>query len=68
LRQDGRAKRPFEETMQGKATPWDRPGPWSAPPAARRNVAGIVGALLFSLALWGFIVMAALGLILKIAG
>ncbi|MDB5424989.1 MAG: hypothetical protein JWQ29_2405 [Phenylobacterium sp.] len=54
--------------MQGKATPWDRRGPWSAPPAARRNVAGIVGALLFSLALWGFIVMAALGLILKIAG
>ena len=53
--------------MQGKATPWDHPGPWSAPPAAeRRSFAGIVGALLFSLALWGFLLIGALGLILKI--
>jgi len=54
--------------MQGKASPWDPPGPWAAPPAARRSLAGIVGALLFSLALWGFLLVGALGLILKITG
>jgi len=55
--------------MQGKASPWDRQGPWAAPPAGRRSsLAGIVGALLFSLALWGFLLLGALGLILKIAG
>jgi hypothetical protein len=55
--------------MQGKASPWDRPGPWSAPPPAkRRSLAGIAGALLFSLALWGFLLIGALGLALKISG
>jgi len=52
--------------MPGKATPT---GPWNvAPRAAPRRLAGIVGALLFSLALWGFLLLAALGLALKIAG
>ena len=52
--------------MRGKATP---SGPWDlAPRAERRNLAGIVGALLFSLALWGFLLLAALGLAFKIAG
>ena len=54
--------------MQGKASPWNPQGPWAAPPAAeRRSLAGIVGALVFSLALWGFLLVGALGLILKIA-
>ena len=44
-------------------------GPWElAPRAERRSLAGIVGALVFSLALWVFLLMAALGLALKIAG
>ena len=52
--------------MPGKVTP---SGPWDlAPRAGRRNVAGIAGALVFSLALWAFLLIAALGLALKIAG
>ena len=52
--------------MPGKATP---SGPWNlAPRAERRSLAGIIGALLFSLALWGFLLLAAVGLAFKIAG
>lgn len=52
--------------MQGDASPWDRPGPWSAPPAERRSLAGLLGAVVLSLALWGFLLLGVLGLILKI--
>jgi hypothetical protein len=56
--------------MPGKQPGPKQPGPWDlAPPRAeRRSLAGIAGALVFSLALWVFLLIAALGLALKIAG
>jgi hypothetical protein len=43
----------------------DQTGPIVAP---KRGFRGIIGAILVSLALWAFLVVAALGLILKIMG
>ncbi len=53
--------------MPGNSSPWDRPGPWSARPARkRRSLAGVIGALLFSLVLWGCLFIGVAGLVLKI--